>query len=78
MTKKAAEDKLSPLGRRMERVLITQLDAIEKDMKAKGDKYSLTDLMKVSDRVLKLETIKSRQNDEEGGFFSPQGADDNE
>lgn len=71
-----AKDTLSPLGKRMERVLTTQLDIIEKDMKVKGEKYSLTDLMKVADRVIKLEAIKSKANDEEGAFFTQPGDED--
>lgn len=79
------ESKFSALGAKAERVLQTQLDIIEKDMKEsvkenRDPKYSLTDLMKVMDRILKLEAIRQRMDDDgEGSFFNkPKGQEDEE
>lgn len=77
---------LSSLARRAEKVLKSYMDDMEKDIKAaskggKDQKYSLTDLMKVTDRILKLEDIRNKsKTDETGGFFNEQdeeeGAED--
>lgn len=68
--------KLSALGRKAEAVLKAKLAEMEKDIEesragGKEPKYSLTDFMKVMDRVLKLEAIRNRMADDgEGGFYS--------
>ena len=72
------DDRLSPLGRRVEAVLLAQLTVMEKEVKAaerekREPKYSLTDLTKVWDRAIKLEAIRQRMaGDEEGSFYDPQ------
>ena len=77
--------KLTELGRLGEKVLKRALTDIDKEYldaaKDKRDpKYSLTDLMKVIDRVQKFEFInlKLKENEDDGGFFGaqPEGADD--
>lgn len=85
MTEKR-DQRLSALGRKVETLLKVQIDAMEqniRDAKKEGidPKFSLTDLMKVTDRALKLEAIRSRiDGDGEGDFFkagnSDGGADD--
>jgi hypothetical protein len=72
-------DKLSPLGKALE----SSLKRLIGDLDSKGDgsdpKYSLLDKLRVYDRALKLEQIKHRIQDEEGGFFGGQpkgGAED--
>ena len=77
-TKDKPDDRLSPLGRRVEAVLLAQLTVMEKEVKAaekakREPKYSLTDLTKVWDRAIKLEAIRQRMaGDEEGSFYDPQ------
>jgi hypothetical protein len=72
MTKEKESEKLSPLAKKAEKALMKALDDIVSDFKISGSKYSLTDLMKVSDRVLKLEAIRnSVKDDGEGSFFTP-------
>lgn len=71
------DSKLSPLGRSAEKVLKKQLSKIENDMESTEPKYTLTDFMKVMDRVLKLESIRMRSSDDdEGNFFNRKGAED--
>ena len=86
-TKDKPDDRLSPLGSRVEAVLLAQLTVMEKEVKAaerekRESKYSLTDLTKVWDRAIKLEAIRQRMaGDEEGSFYDPQNrgqTDENE
>lgn len=73
MSKAKDKDSLSTLGKKAEKALTTQLDLITKDMSKTDSKYSLTDFMKVMDRVLKLEAIKAKTDDTEGDFFTNRG-----
>lgn len=77
--------KLTELGRLGEKVLKRALTDIDKDYleaakEKREPKHSLTDLMKVIDRVQKFEFInlKLKENDDDGGFFGsqPEGAED--
>lgn len=78
--------KLTELGQLGKSVLKRALTDIDNDYKdaAKANpkrelKYSLTDLMKVIDRVQKFEFIelKLKEVDDEEGFFGkPEGAED--
>lgn len=80
MSKK--EQALSPLAKKAEVTLRKVLDAMARDIdqaeKTKNDpKYSLTDLMKVTDRALKLEAIRlSIKSDDDGSFFTSPLADE--
>ena len=74
MTKKDEDNKLSPLAKKAEKALIKALDDITREMSHAESKYSLTDLMKVTDRALKLEAIRnSVKDDGEGSFFTAGG-----
>lgn len=78
--------KLSELGRLGEKVLKRALEDIDRDYldarkSTRAPVYSLTDLMKVIDRVQKFEFInlKLKEDDESGAFFGNQrGADNDE
>lgn len=63
--------KLSALGVLAETLLKSQLDDMDADLKleVKARQYSLTDRMKVLDRIIRLEAIKAKSDDDEGGFF---------
>jgi hypothetical protein len=77
MTKVKDAGKLSPLAKKAELTLRSVLDDMAIDFKAKGNKYTLTDLMKVTDRALKLEAIRlSVKSNDEGSFFTNPGSDD--
>ena len=93
MTKQKDEGKLSPLAKKAEVTLRKVLDAIARDIdeveragvdRETGEsrrkaKYSLTDLMKITDRALKLEAIRlSVKNDDEGSFFTNPGSDESD
>lgn len=82
MTKKKAEkSKLSSVAAEAERTLKTVLQDIKKDMKnpAKERVYSLTDLMKVMDRIARFEAIRNKVADGgEGSFFNDDGGADDD
>ena len=79
MTKVKDAGKLSPLAKKAEVTLRKVLDDMARDLDIKGTKYTLTDLMKVTDRALKLEAIRlSVKNDDEGSFFNNPGSDDSD
>ncbi len=63
--------KLSALGALAETLLKAQLEDMEKDLQLEVEKrqYTLTDRMKVLDRIIRLEGIKAKIEDEEGEFF---------
>lgn len=82
---KKEASKLTELGKKGESVLKRVLQDIDTELlsakrEGRESKYSLTDLMKIEDRVLKFEFInmKLKENDDDEGFFSqrPEGADD--
>lgn len=82
----ADKQKLSGLGRELERSLTAMLKALESEIdveepdpakpgekvKVKRPRYSLLDKLRVYDRALKLEAIKHKIQGDEGGFFGGQ------
>lgn len=73
MTKAKASNKLTDLGTSAETMLALILKDMNKDIKlkdAEARKYSLTDQMKVLDRIAKFESIRAKITDDEGSFFS--------
>lgn len=73
MGRKKRDTTLSAAGQRAEKVLTTLLDDMAKDAKLKADdrRYTLTDAMKIIDRVAKFEMIRARvKEDDEGSFFT--------
>ena len=80
------KENLSSLGKQAEKLLSAIMDDMEKDAKAaKKDKdhkarYTLTDHMKVLDRVGKFEAIRAKLDTPEGSFFTggAKGDDDDE
>ena len=74
------KENLSSLGKQAEKLLSAIMDDMEKDAKsAKKNKdhkpkYSLTDHMKVLDRVGKFEAIRAKLDTPEGSFFNNGGA----
>lgn len=79
-----SEGKLSGMGRALEQSLkrmLTELEStveVEKDgAKKQVAKYTLLDKLRVYDRALKLEAIRHKMTDDEGGFFgNGQGGSD--
>lgn len=72
MTKpQKTSSKLTSLGEDAEALLATILKDMKKDMKLepKARLYSLTDHMKLMDRIAKFESIRAKITDEEGAFF---------
>ena len=66
---KPSAAKLGHLGIAAESLLKVVLDDMKRDAKEKGKKYTLTDQMKIIDRVAKFEAIRAKISDDEGGFF---------
>lgn len=69
----AKEVKLDALGQEMEKALMAALKAVTKEQKADvapEDRITMTDKMRVFDRVLKWQAIKLKAEDDEGGFFN--------
>ena len=64
----------------LEKMIGTMLTEVMKknSVNENGEKYSLTDRMKVVDRALKLEDIKNKMSDDEGAFFTVKSPDDDE
>lgn len=70
--KKTAPSKLTGLGDSAETLLAKIIKDMDKDMKVDAEKrkYTLTDQMKVLDRIAKFESIRAKITDEEGQFFN--------
>jgi len=74
--------RLSPLGKKAEKLLSTIMDDMEADAKKRKGKpevqakYSLTDNMKVLSRVAQFEAIRSKLETPEGSFFSGREKED--
>ena len=80
--KKPDSGKLTYLGEAAEAMLKDVLRDMKADLKAPAEsrQYTLTDHMKVIDRVAKFEAIRSKINDSEGDFFhnTDEGAIEND
>lgn len=81
MTKPRPKSSLSPIGAKVERLLDDLMIDMSRDIKAHPDgkdrRYTLTDHMKIADRVLKIEAIKARiKEDDDGAFFNNRTPDD--
>lgn len=73
MTKpQKTSNKLTALGDSAETLLAKIIKDMEKDMKQLPEqrKYTLTDQMKVLDRIAKFESIRAKIVDDEGQFFT--------
>lgn len=77
MTKPKPKSKLSALGDSAEVLLSGIMKEMKSDLKRPADKkpgdggrrYSLTDQMRVLDRVAKFEAIRAKMGEDEGEFF---------
>lgn len=72
MTKKDSKiGKLSAAGQEAEALLQAVMKDMKADMKleAEARRYTLTDKMKVIDRIAKFEAIKSKIDSDEGSMF---------
>ena len=81
MKKEDKTDKLSPLGKQIERTLAAKLKEVTTPTKPgtiDTPTYSLTDIMKVLDRALKWEAIQAKVQEDEGSFFNRNGGADSE
>lgn len=79
MTKpQKTSSKLTVLGDEAEALLTVVLKDMKKDMKldTQARKYSLTDQMKVLDRIAKFESIRAKIVDDEGQFFTEEPTED--
>lgn len=72
---------LSTLGQSAEKLLKELVEDMARDVKAnptgEARRYQLLDQMRVIDRINKLEAIRAKMEDDEGGFFDEpeEGAD---